>query len=62
MLVLAEEAAEAAGGDARGRRVQRRLHVGGRPVPAVAAPLLPRVLGPGRLGGELARQIGRAHV
>ena len=55
MLVLAEEAAEAAGGDARGRRVQRRLHVAGRPVPAVAAPLLPRILGPGR-PGELARR------
>lgn len=53
MLVLAEEAAEAAGGDARGRRVQRRLHVAG-PVPAAgAAPLLPR---PGRLG-ELARLV-----
>lgn len=36
MLVLAEEVAEAAGGDARGGRVQRRLHVP-RLVPAVAA-------------------------
>jgi hypothetical protein len=61
LLVLAEDAAEAARRDARGRRVQRRLHVPG-PVPAVAAgsapPLLPRgrrrpLLRPGRLG-ELA--------
>jgi hypothetical protein len=59
LLVLAEEAAEAAGCHARGRRVQRRLYVA-RPVlavPARAAALLPRdLLRLGRRLGELPRR------